>query len=446
VLVCCKTHIGQGSPNRAGTAKAHGEALGEAEIALTREALGWTAPAFEIPAPVAAAWSAREWGLALQAEWQTRFEAYAKEHPELASELLRRTAGGAPAAAAQAALQQAIEAAEAARAAVATRKASQDVLQRVGPACPELLGGSADLTGSNLTDWKGHLPLKGRATGNHVHYGVREFGMSAIMNGLALHGGYRPFGGTFLTFSDYARNGVRMSALMKLPVVYVFTHDSIGLGEDGPTHQPVEHVSSLRLIPGVDVWRPADATETAVAWQESLRRADGPSCLALSRQALPHAGDGNERLAHIARGAYVLRQPAGERIVLMASGSEVGLALSAAGLLADLGVPARVVSVPCLDVFERQDAVWRTSVIPRHLPRLAIEAGSTGLWWKWVGESGDVVGLDRFGDSAPAPQLFKHFGFTPEKVAERAMALLPLPEGAAEPDAGGARDLMTSSH
>ena len=302
------------------------------------------------------------------------------------------------------------------------------MLQTLGPATPELLGGSADLTGSNLTDWKGHRPLKGRATGNHVHYGVREFGMAAIMNGVALHGGHRPFGGTFLTFSDYARNGVRMSALMKLPVVYVFTHDSIGLGEDGPTHQPVEHASSLRLIPNVDVWRPADATETAVAWRETLRRTDGPGCLLLTRQALPHAGDGTcagaLRLELIARGAYVLRQPEGERIALLASGSEVGVALAAAEQLAAEGIAARVVSVPCMDLFERQDAAYRRQTIPRHLPRIAIEAGSTGLWWKFVGEDGDVIGLDRFGESAPAGELFKLFGLTSEAVAQRARALL----------------------
>jgi len=257
-----------------------------------------------------------------------------------------------------------------------------------------------------------------------VHYGVREFGMAAIMNGLALHGGFRPFGGTFLTFSDYARNGVRMSALMKLPVIYVFTHDSIGLGEDGPTHQPVEHASSLRLIPAVDVWRPADATETAVAWREALRRMDGPSCLLLTRQALPHAGEDGARIESIARGAYVLRRPQSECVALLASGSEVGVALGAAALLAKEGIEARVVSVPCMDVFERQDAAWRHAVIPRHLPRLAVEAGSTGLWWKFVGEYGDVVGLDRFGESAPAGELFKLLGLTAEVVAERARRLL----------------------
>ena len=426
VLVCCKTRIGQGSPNRAGTAKAHGEALGAAEIALTRAVLGWAHAPFEIPGHVQQAWSAVERGAAVHAEWQGRFAAYAEAHPELAHELRRRQGmgGGELTEASSAALAQACARAEAQRASIASRKASQDVLQQVGPLMPELLGGSADLTGSNLTDWKGHRPLKGSGTGNHVHYGVREFGMSAIMNGVALHGGYRPFGGTFLTFSDYARNAIRMSALMKLPVVYVFTHDSIGLGEDGPTHQSVEHASSLRLIPNIEVWRPADATETAVAWQQSLQRDDGPSCLLLSRQALPHAGDGRERIGAIARGAYVLRQPAGECVALLATGSELSVALAAASLLAEAGVAARVVSMPCLERFERQAAAYRNAVVPRHLPRLAIEAGSTGLWWKYLGDAGAVIGLDRFGESAPAPQLFEHFGITAAAVAARALALV----------------------
>ncbi|MBI3345689.1 MAG: transketolase [Burkholderiales bacterium] len=425
VLICCRTTIGKGSPNRAGTAKVHGEALGADEIALTRAALGWTAAPFEVPAEVQAAWSACGRGAALNSAWRQRFSAYALAYPDLARELLRRHDRHAPLTPqTEEALAQACANAEAKAAAVATRKASQDVLQDLGPATPELLGGSADLTGSNLTDWKGHRALKGTGTGNHVHYGVREFGMAAIMNGVALHGGYRPFGGTFLAFSDYARNGVRMAALMKLPVVHVYTHDSIGLGEDGPTHQPVEHASSLRLIPGLDVWRPADATETAVAWRESMRRLDGPSALLLSRQALPHAGDGRPRLDDITRGAYVLRRPEGERVALLACGSEVGLALAAAALLAAAGIPARVVSMPCLDAFERQDAAWRADVVPRHLPRLAIDAGSTGLWWKYVGETGDIVGIDRFGESAPAGELFSLFGLTAEAVAARARALI----------------------
>ena len=425
VLVCCKTHIGHGSPNRAGTAKAHGEALGAAEIVLTREALGWTAPAFEIPGPVAKAWSAVEQGAALRRDWQARFDAYALAFPDLANELLRRLQKRGPMSAhSTQVLAQACLDAETQRASIATRKASQNVLDQVGPTMPELLGGSADLTGSNLTDWKGHRALKGSGTGNHVHYGVREFGMSAIMNGLMLHGGFRPYGGTFLTFSDYARNAIRMSALMRLPVIYVFTHDSIGLGEDGPTHQAVEHASSLRLIPQVDVWRPCDATETAVAWSESLHRNDGPSCLLLSRQALPHAGDGSERIGAIARGAYVLRHPANERVALLATGSEVGVALAAAELLAAQGIAARVVSMPCMEAFDRQDADYRSAVVPRHLPRVAIEAGSTGLWWKYVGEHGDVVGMDCFGESAPAGALFKLFGITAAAVAERAARLV----------------------
>ncbi len=426
VLICCKTRIGQGSPNRAGTAKAHGEALGDAEIALTREALGWTAAPFEIPGEIGQAWSALAQGEASHAAWNECYARYAQAYPELAKELRRRT--GRPMALlpqTEEALAEAIASAEAKRAAVATRKASQDALQLIGPATPELLGGSADLTGSNLTDWKGHRPLTGKSTGNHVHYGVREFGMAAIMNGVSLCGGYRPFGGTFLTFSDYARNAIRMSALMKLPVTYVFTHDSIGLGEDGPTHQPIEHASSLRLIPNVDVWRPADATETAVAWREALRRGDGPSCLLLTRQALPHAGDDLPRIESIARGGYVLRGHANkEAICLIATGSEVGIALAAAARLAERGVLARIVSMPCLGAFERQEAEYRRSVIPRHLPRLAIEAGSTGLWWKYVGEQGDVIGIDRFGESAPAGELFKLFGLTAEAVAARALALL----------------------
>ena len=435
VLVCCRTRIGQGSPNRAGTARAHGEALGEAEIALTREALGWRAPPFDIPDALRDAWSAKEGGASAHRAWQQRFDHYARAFPELAAELRRRLRRDAPLASdALRALEAACEAAEARAAAVATRKASQDCLHIVAPSMPELLGGSADLTGSNLTDWKGHRPLKGEGTGNHVHYGVREFGMAAVMNGVALHGGYRPFGGTFLTFSDYARNAIRMSALMKLPVTYVFTHDSIGLGEDGPTHQPVEHAASLRLIPGVDVWRPADATETAVAWRAALRRGaspdPGPTCLLLSRQALPHAGDGTPRIDDIARGGYVLRAPRDEQVCLIATGSEVAIALRAAEELAAEGIAARVVSMPCVEVFERQEEDWRRTVIPRHLPRLAIEAGRTAMWWKYVGERGDVVGLDRFGESAPAARLFDLFGLTPPAVAARARALLAAGERA----------------
>ena len=424
VLVCCRTRIGQGSPNRAGTADVHGAPLGDAEIALTRQALDWDAPPFEVPADLRQAWDAVERGAAQHRQWQQRLDAYAQAHPALAAEFQRRVRGGGLPQATAAALAQAVREAEQRGAKVATRKASQDLLNAVAPTAPELLGGSADLTGSNLTDWKGSESLTGRGVGNHVHYGVREFGMAAVMNGVALHGGYRPFGGTFLTFSDYSRNALRMAALMRLPVVHVFTHDSIGLGEDGPTHQPVEHAHSLRLVPGLDVWRPADATETAVAWQEALLRSDGPSCLLLSRQALPHAGDGTERASLIARGAYVLREVRHARVVLIATGSEVGLALAAAQRLADEGIAARVVSAPCLEVFERQDEAYRRGVIPRGVPRLAMEAGRSGLWWKYVGEDGDVVALERFGESAPAPALYEHFGFTAQAVAERAKRLV----------------------
>ncbi|WP_077033117.1 transketolase [Pelomonas sp. KK5] len=421
VLICCRTTIGRGSPNRAGSAKAHGEALGNAEIALTRAALGWTAAPFEIPSDIAAAWDAREAGAARHAAWRGVRAAYAAAHPALAAELARRCSSPMPLLPqTEAALAEAAVAAAQAGA-IATRKASQNLLQRLGPATPELLGGSADLTGSNLTDWPGHVPLKGRGTGNHVHYGVREFGMAAVMNGVALHGGWRVFGGTFLAFSDYARNAIRMAALMRLPVIHVFTHDSIGLGEDGPTHQPVEHVSSLRLIPGLDVWRPADALETAIAWRAALHRSDGPSALVLSRQALPASGgQGAER------GGYLVRSddPARERVCLLASGSEVALALQAAELLAVRGVVARVVSMPCIEAFERQDERYRRELIPRRLPRLALEAGSSGLWWKYVGEDGAVIGLDRFGESAPAAELFALFGFTPQAVCERALQLI----------------------
>ena len=434
-LICCKTHIGKGSPNRANTSKAHGEPLGAEEIKLTREALGWTYGPFEIPKEVYSAWDAKDAGKAAEKAWKDRFAAYKKAFPAEAKEFERRMKGELPKNFEQVAADT-LAAAHAKAETVASRKASQLALEAFTAALPELLGGSADLTGSNLTNTKSTPNLRFDAAGavvrneagvggRHINYGVREFGMAAIMNGVALHGGLRPYGGTFLTFSDYSRNALRMSALMKLPVVHVFTHDSIGLGEDGPTHQPVEHVSSLRLVPGLDVWRPADATETAVAWRESLRRADGPSVLALSRQGLPHAAEaGQERSEAIARGGYVLRQPEGEQLVLIATGSEVQVAIAAAALLAGEGIAARVVSVPCLDVFERQDESYRAEVIPRRLPRLAVEAGSSGLWWKYVGENGDVVGLDRFGESAPAGDLFRLFGITAEMVAVRATRLV----------------------
>ncbi|MFG6447519.1 transketolase [Roseateles sp. BYS180W] len=421
-LIICKTHIGKGSPNRANTAKAHGEPLGGEEIQLTREALNWPHAPFVIPAEVYAAWDAKAAGAALEAAWDERFDAYAAAHPALAAEFQRRMAGVLPENFAQLAVD-AVAAAHDKAETVASRKASQIALEHFTAALPELLGGSADLTGSNLTQTKATPSLRFDAGvpngGRHINYGVREFGMAAIMNGVALHGGYIPYGGTFLTFSDYSRNAIRMAALMKQRVIHVFTHDSIGLGEDGPTHQSVEHVSSLRLIPGLDVWRPADTTETVVAWTMALANAQRPSVLALSRQNLPYAD--KTAADDITRGAYVLREPkdAGikgkARAVILASGSEVQLALEAQKLLGQSGIPVRVVSVPCTNVFDRQDAAYKKSVLPPALPRIAVEAGVSDFWWKYGCAA--VVGIDTYGESAPAPVLFKHFGFTPENVA-----------------------------
>ncbi len=423
-LVISKTHIGKGSPNRANTAKAHGEPLGAEEIKLTREALGWSHEPFRIPADVYAAWDAKTAGAAAEKAWDERFDAYAAAHPELAAEFQRRMAGVLPANFAQIAVDAVVAAHEKAET-VASRKASQLALEAFTAALPELLGGSADLTGSNLTNTKStpafRLEADGSANGGrHINYGVREFGMAAIMNGIALHGGYIPYGGTFLTFSDYSRNAIRMAALMKQRVIHVFTHDSIGLGEDGPTHQSIEHVSSLRLIPGLDVWRPADTVETVVAWTMAIGNAQRPSVLALSRQNLPYAP--KTAVDEIARGAYVLAEPAEvglkkkAQVVIMASGSEVQLAMNAQALLAKDGIAARVVSVPCTNVFDRQDAAYKASVLPAGLPRVAVEAGVTDFWWKY-GVSA-VVGIDTYGESAPAPVLFKHFGFTPENVVD----------------------------
>ena len=423
-LVISKTHIGKGSPNRANTAKAHGEPLGAEEIKLTREALGWSHEPFQIPADVYAAWDAKTAGAALEKAWDERFDAYAAAHPELAAEFQRRMAGVLPANFAQIAVDAVVAAHEKAET-VASRKASQLALEAFTAALPELLGGSADLTGSNLTNTKStpafRLEADGSANGGrHINYGVREFGMAAIMNGVALHGGFIPYGGTFLTFSDYSRNAIRMAALMKQRVIHVFTHDSIGLGEDGPTHQSIEHVSSLRLIPGLDVWRPADTVETVVAWTMAIGNAQRPSVLALSRQNLPYAP--KTAVDEIARGAYVLAEPAEvglkkkAQVVIMASGSEVQLAMNAQALLAKDGIAARVVSVPSTNVFDRQDAAYKASVLPAGVPRVAVEAGVTDFWWKY-GVSA-VVGIDTYGESAPAPVLFKHFGFTAENVVD----------------------------
>jgi transketolase len=432
-LICCKTHIGQGSPNRANTAKAHGEPLGAAEIQLTREAIGWPHAPFVIPDDVAAAWNAQAAGAAQEADWNAQFAAYQAAFPELAQEFVRRMQGTLPdnfVAVADAAVQAAHAKAET----VASRKASQLALETFTAALPELLGGSADLTGSNLTntpstpnlrfDLAGNVVKTAAANGEkiggrHINYGVREFGMAAIMNGIALHGGFIPYGGTFLTFSDYSRNAIRMAALMKLRVVHVFTHDSIGLGEDGPTHQSVEHAASLRLIPNLDVWRPADTAETTVAWAVALQNAHKPTALLLSRQNLPYAP--KHGLGDIARGGYVLAEPADAGLsqpaqaVIIATGSEVQLALKAQALLAQEQIAVRVVSMPSTTTFDRQDAAYKAAVLPQGLPRVAVEMGSTDGWWKYGVAA--VVGLDTYGESAPAPVLFKHFGFTPENVA-----------------------------
>ncbi len=418
-LIDAKTHIGKGSPNRANTSKAHGEALGNDEIKLTREALLWTDEPFVIPQAIYADWDAKAAGAAREAEWDQRFDAYATAFPELAAEFARRNAGVLPPDFAQTAVDTVIEAHTKAET-VASRKASQLALEHFTAKLPEMLGGSADLTGSNLTNTKAATAFRLEADGSdnggrHINYGVREFGMAAIMNGIALHGGYIPYGGTFLTFSDYSRNAIRMAALMKRRVIHVFTHDSIGLGEDGPTHQSIEHVASLRLIPGLDVWRPGDTAETAVAWTMALSNASRPSVLALSRQNISYAN--KLQLDEISKGGYVLREPAKKaKGVIIATGSEVQLALAAQTMLAEQGIFVRVVSMPSTTVFDRQDAKYKKSVLPEGLPRIAVEMGVSDTWWKYGCAA--VVGIDTFGESAPAPILFKHFGFTAENVVD----------------------------
>jgi transketolase len=415
-LICCKTVIGKGSPNLQGSDKVHGAALGDKEIAATREALNWTSAPFEIPADVYEAWDAKARGRSAQDDWSARFNAYAAKHPQQAAELSRRMKGELPAE-----FDQTVHAYIAAccdkKENIATRKASQNAIQALAPILPEFLGGSADLTGSNLTNWKECVAVRADQPGNHINYGVREFGMSAIMNGVALHGGYLPFGATFLTFSDYSRNALRMAALMKLRSIFVFTHDSIGLGEDGPTHQSVEHISSMRLIPNLDNWRPCDTVESAVAWEQAVKRDQGPSTLIFSRQNLPFQERSAEQIANIRRGGYILKEAEHAKAVLIATGSEVELAIKAAAELAQQGIPVRVVSMPSTDVFDRQDAAYKASVLQRGLPRVAVEAGVTDFWYKYVGLEGAVIGIDTFGESAPAGVLFKHFGFTIEHVA-----------------------------
>jgi transketolase len=425
-LICCKTIIGFGSPNKQGTASTHGAPLGDDEIAAARKELGWESPAFEIPADVAAAWIGKSRGAAAEQEWQKVFDEYASKHPDLAAEYLRRMKRELPAGWSEFA-DKAIADIAAAAENMATRKASLVALNAFAPMLPELAGGSADLTGSNLTRHSGSSVITGDdASGNYIYFGVREFGMSALCNGMSLHGGVIPYSGTFLTFSDYARNALRMAALMKAQNIFVYTHDSIGLGEDGPTHQPVEHTASLRLMPNMRVWRTCDTVETAVAWRDAIERRDGPTSLVLTRQGLPHQDRDTDQLAAISRGAYVLKETAGEpQIILIATGSEVALAMSAADVLAADGVAVRVVSMPCVDLFQAQDAAYREQVLPAAVTaRVVIEAGVTESWWRYAGPAGRVIGLDCFGESAPANELFEHFGFSTENVVAVARELI----------------------
>ena len=422
-LICCKTTIGMGSPNKQGSHDCHGAPLGKDEIAAAREYIGWTHAPFEIPDEIYAAWNGKPRGASFEENWNRRFAAYRAAFPAEAAEFERRMRGELPANwAAHAAA--AIEKINAKGETIATRKASQNAIEAFAPALPELLGGSADLASSNLTLWSGSKGVSREQGGNYVYYGVREFGMAAIMNGATLHGGFKPYGATFLMFSEYARNALRMAALMKINPIFVFTHDSIGLGEDGPTHQPVEQTATLRLIPNMDTWRPADTVESAVAWQAAIERQDGPSTLIFSRQNLPFLSRDAEQIAAIRRGGYVLREADKARAVLIATGSEVELALKAQALLAEEGIAVRVVSMPSTNVFDRQDKAYIASVLPAGLPRVAVEAGVSDFWRKYVGLEGGVVGLDHFGESAPAKQLFEAFGFTAANVAQTVKSVL----------------------
>ncbi len=420
-LIACKTAIGQGSPNMAGTDKVHGSPLGANEIAATRAAIGWSYEPFEVPSDVYADWDATSSGNQAESLWNQTFAAYAKEFPELAAEYKRRMAGELPKnfdKAVSAYLSECATKAET----IATRKASQNAIEAFAKVLPEFMGGSADLTGSNLTNWSTCQAVRANSWGNHINYGVREFAMSAIMNGIALHGGYLPFGGTFLTFSDYSRNALRMAALMKIRSIFVFTHDSIGLGEDGPTHQSVEHVASLRLIPNMDVWRPADTTETAVAWASAVKRTKGPTSLIFSRQNCPFVAKDAKQTAAIEKGAYVLKDVNNPQVVLMATGSEVAIAVNTADALEKEGIRVRVVSMPSTTTFDQQSAAYKTSVLPEGIPRVAIEAGVTDFWWKYRCDA--VHGVDTFGESAPAGVLYEHFGLTVESVSKTVRALV----------------------
>lgn len=425
-IICCKTQIAFGAPKMAGTHEAHGAPLGDDEIIATRLNLNWQAPPFTIPTEIYAAWDARQRGSEQEQHWQESFIDYQQQYPDLAAELMRRMNGNLPAdwtSEIQIFIHESLHKMED----VATRKASKSCLDKIGPLLPELLGGSADLTGSNLTWWNGCVnadPMTAKT--NYIHYGVREFGMFAIMNGIALHGGFIPYGGTFLTFVDYGRNAVRLSALMKAHVIYILSHDSIGLGEDGPTHQPIEHIGMLRLTPGVNVWRPADLVETAIAWKHAIEHKYGPSCLLLSRQNLPAQHHTDQQLQDIAKGGYILFEPdhAPEAIII-ATGSEVGLAVNAAQQLQQQGNYVRVVSMPCAEVFDSQDLSYQNRVLPSTIQRrIAIEAGSCAIWYKYVGSEGKVIGMDRFGESAPYKDLFKAFGFTVDNVMQVVQSLL----------------------
>ncbi|MFT5502351.1 MAG: transketolase [Gammaproteobacteria bacterium] len=419
-IICCKTIIGFGSPNKAGHHSSHGAPLGEEEIVLTREALGWEHEPFVIPDEIAESWNHLDAGQAEETAWQIRFEAYQEDHPELAAEFERRISGELPAGWSEAVSRFINESNEAA-ADKATRQASLAAIEAYAPIVPELFGGSADLGGSNLTEWSGHVSMRAEnPKSNYINYGVREFGMAAMMNGIALHGGFIPFGATFLMFSDYARNAIRMSALMKLRSIFVFTHDSIGLGEDGPTHQAVEQVPSLRLIPGLQLWRPCDTVETAVSWKMAIEHEDGPSCLVFSRQALAHQNRDELQIANIEKGGYILHDCDGvPEVIIMATGSEVELAMEAARSDQLVDRQVRIVSMPNTSMFDQQSGEYRESVLPSEVTaRVAVEAAATGGWYKYVGLSGKVIGIDSFGESAPAKELFRYFGFTSEKVIE----------------------------
>ena len=421
-LICCKTVIGKGAPNKGGSHDVHGSALGAAEVEATRAALNWTHEPFFIPADIKSSWDASERGRVNEDRWNKVMNSYRAHFPAKAIEFERRMKGALGNEFASS-LMSLCETIVAKADPVATRKASQNALDLLAPLVPEFFGGSADLTGSNLTNFKGCKTAKRDQWGNHMSYGVREFGMAAIMNGIGLHGGYIPYGGTFLTFSDYSRNAIRMAALMKLRVIHVMTHDSIGLGEDGPTHQSVEHIPSLRLIPGLDVWRPADGLETMVAWAASIERQDGPSLLALSRQNLPRLLDQATSESHVRRGGYILKDMPGAKAIILATGSETSIAINAQTVLAEVGIPTRVVSMPCTNVFDRQSSEYQKSVIPPTMPAVAVEAAQPDFWHKYVGRAGQVIGISTFGESAPAGELYKHFGITPQAIVDAVKAL-----------------------